>query len=123
MVVSSPYYQPDTITRVVKKMDREEVVNLHANDYALMIHYFSMSEVADWQKRRDKLEPMFEDSAMICQVMHDNQTSGMELFTKEEFIDKLTMPTGSLKNLEILDTKYRNDKISTLRFRINTTYR
>jgi len=45
----------------------------------------------------------------------------MELFTKWEFIDKMTMPSHSLKNIEILNTKYFGDKIVVLRFRITDT--
>jgi hypothetical protein len=44
---------------------------------------------------------------------------GTELYNKQEFIDKLTMPTGSLKHIEILDTKFRKNKIMILRFKIN----
>jgi hypothetical protein len=123
MVVTSPYYQPDTIIRILKKLDRMETISLHANDYALMIHYFSQVNVPDWEKRREKLERMLEDSALICQVVSSNGATGMELLSKKEFIDKLTMPSGSLKNLEILDTRYRNERISLLRFRVNLNNR
>ncbi len=123
MVVSNPYYQSDTITQILRKLDHDEIINLHANDFALMIHYFSQTNVADWEKRREKLERMIEDSALICQVLSTKETAGMELLTKEEFINKLTMPSGSLKNLEILDTKYRHERISVLRFRVNSATR
>jgi len=119
MVVTSPYYQSDTIKRIIRKIDGEESISLHANDYALMIHYFSKVNVADWKTRREKLEEIIEDSAMICQVINDRRASGLELLTKQEFIDKLTVPSGSLKNLEVLDTRYRNNRISVLRFRVN----
>lgn len=120
-VISSPYYRTDTITRMMKKLDRDEIVNLHANDYALMIHYFSQTKITDWEKRRNKLESMLVDTALICQLVGEKGAAGMELFTKEEFIDKLTIPTGSLKDLEILDTRYRNNRISVLKFRVNST--
>jgi len=42
---------------------------------------------------------------------------GMELYTKWEFINKLTMPANSLKHIEILDTRYIDDRIIMLRFR------
>ena len=123
MIISNPYYHSDTISRILKKLNGEEIISLHADDFALMIHYFSKTNVADWEKRRRKLEQMIEDSAMICQVVNDREATGMELFTKQEFIDKLTMPSGRLKNLEILDTRYRNDRISALRFRVNLKHR
>ena len=119
LVVSAPYYQPDTISRIVKKLQQNEIVNLHANDYALMIHYFSQMKVDDWDKRRKHLESIIADEAMIYQLYGlNNAASGMELLNKQEFIDKLTMPSGSLKNIEVLYTKMRDNKIIVLRFRV-----
>lgn len=116
-VVNSPYYQPDTIRRTVKKFNRKETIGLRSNDYALMIRYFSEMNVKDWQKRRSSLDEMFDDGAMIYQVYNDKRATGMELFTKWEFIDKMTMPAQSLRNIEILDTKYTGDRIVVMRFR------
>jgi len=42
----------------------------------------------------------------------------MEILNKQEFIDKMTVPSGSLKNIEVLDTRYREGKIMVLRFRV-----
>jgi len=119
LVVSTPYYQTDTITRIVRKLNPNEIVSLHANDYALMIHYFSQMKVDDWGKRRIRLDSMIDDGAMIYQLYNEkNAASGMELLNKQEFIDKLTMPSGSLKNIEVLDTKFHAGKIMVLRFRV-----
>ena len=119
MVVSNPYYKTDTIVRILKKLNRNEIINLHANDYALMIHYFSKMKVDDWEKRRNRLEKMIDDKAMIYQVVSEKEAIGTELYNKQEFIDKLTVPSGSLKNIEILDTKFREEKITVLRFRVS----
>jgi len=122
MVVSTPYYKTDTITRIVKKLNPNETVSLHANDYALMIHYFSQMKVADWGKRRASLESMIDEGAMIYQVYSENrEATGMELLNKQEFINKLTMPSGSLKNIEVLDTRFREGKLIVLRFRVKMT--
>ena len=118
MVVSGSYYKTDTIVRGLKKLEHNEIISLHANDYALMIHLISQMNVTDWEKRRKRLESMIDDGAMICQVFNDKTATGMELYNKQEFIDKLTMPSGSLKNIEILDTKFREDKIAVLKFRV-----
>jgi hypothetical protein len=72
--------------------------------------------VKDWKNRRIRLDEMFDDAAMIYQVYNSRKAIGMELYDKWEFIDKLTMPSSSLKNIEILDTKFINEKISILRF-------
>jgi hypothetical protein len=63
------------------------------------------------------MDEMFEEDAMIYQVMNDKRGTGMELYSKWEFIDKMTMPSQSLKNIEILSTKYIGDRIAVLRFR------
>jgi hypothetical protein len=119
MVVSAPYYKTDTITRTLKNFDSDQKISLQADDYALIIHYFSVMNVDDWQKRRKYLGEIIDDGAIIYQVMNDARASGMEIYNKEEFINKLTMPTGSLKYIEILDTKLKDGKIMVLRFRIN----
>lgn len=119
LVIDAPYYRSDTIVRIVKKLQSREVVNLHADDYALMLHYYSEMKVDDWGKRRARLESMIDDGAMIYQVYGDRKTgSGMEILNKQEFIDKLTMPSGSLKHIEILDTKYKEGKLVIVRFRV-----
>lgn len=123
MVVNSPYYQPDTIVRIVTKLNHDEVVMLTPNNYALMIHYFSEMKVDEWKKRRSKLNDMIADDAMICQIISNKQGNGMTLYNKQEFIDKLTMPSGSLKNLEILETNFSEGKIMILRFRVNEILR
>jgi hypothetical protein len=115
-VVKSPYYQTDTIIRLLDKFNRDEIVQLQPNNYAMMIQYFSTMNVKDWQKRRDQLNLMIADSAMIYQVFA-KEAIGVELYNKWEFINKLTLPSTGLKDIEILDTKYQGDKISLIRFR------
>ena len=120
MIVKSPYYKTDTLIRIVKKLNRDVVVMLEPDDYPLMIQYFSMMKVDDWEKRRGRLNEMIDDGAMICQVVNDKEASGVALYNKQEFIDKLTIPSGSLKNIDVLRTQYKDGKIMVLRFRIKT---
>lgn len=119
MVASAPYYFPDTITRILKNFEPDQKISLQPNDHALMIHYFSEMKVDDWHKRRSKLDLVLDDAAMIYQVLNSPKEIGMELYNKWEFIDKLTMPSGNLRHIEVLDTKMKNEKIMVLRFRIN----
>ena len=118
-VVKVPYYKPDTITRILDKIDASEKIYLYPNDFAMMINYFSSTNVKDWKRRRSNLDRMISDSAYIYQVF-DEGPAGMELYNKSEFIDKLTMPVNSLKNIEMLETIYSGKKISVLRFRQKT---
>ncbi len=116
-IVRSPYYKTDTITRIIHNKDiKQEQIQLKTNDYALMIHLFSKSKVSNWKKRRKQLNDMFADNARIYQVYEDGLT-GMELYNKKEFINKMTTPTKSLKNVEIIETIYSGSKIEILRFK------
>jgi len=117
--VATPYYHSDTIVRTLNKFNRKEIIKLKIDDYAVMIHYFSNSNVNDWLKRRENLDQMFSDSVKIFQVL--NGTVGMEIYNKWEFINKLTLPTNSLQDIEIIDAKYNGEKITRLRFKQNET--
>ena len=116
-IVETPYYLTDTIKRTLNKFNRTENIKLKIDDYAVMIHYFSNSNVNDWLKRRENLDKMFTDSVKIFQVMEG--TIGMEMYNKWEFINKLTMPANSLRDIEIIDAKYSGERITHLRFKQN----
>jgi len=118
MIVRSPYYLVDTIDRILKKFNHNEQIRLQADPYALMLRYFSTTDVKAWQKRREQLDKMISEEAIICQVPDKKGGIGMELYDKKEFIDKLTMPATSLRQIEILDTRYENGRIAILRFKV-----
>jgi len=115
-IVESPYYQTDTIFRLLDKFNRDETIKLRPDNYAMMIKYFSTRNVKDWQKRREQLNRIIADSAMIFQVF-GKESVGVELYNKPEFINKLTLPASGLKNIEIYDTRYQDGKITLIRFR------
>jgi hypothetical protein len=115
-LVKAPYYFTDTITRFLNKARRSEEIQLRVDNYALMINYFSNSKVVDWEKRKKQLERIIADSAFIYQVF-GTRLMGMELYNKDEFIDMLTIPASSLKNIEIIDILYQGDKITFIKFR------
>ncbi len=115
-VVKGPYYVTDTIVRRFDKKSLNEVIAVKVNDYALMLHLFSKGKIEDWEQRRKKLNQMFVDDAQIFQIM-EGQVIGMELYNKEEFINKLTMPLNSLRNISILETTFEGKRIKELRFK------
>ena len=117
-LAKAPFYVPDTIKRILKKGEKHEIIPLQADDYALMLHYFTHSKVDDWRKRREQLDGIIADSAYLCQVFNPSMT-GIELYNKKEFIDLLTMPTSSLKQIEILEILHTHEKITTIRFRLD----
>ncbi len=119
MIVKAPYYLTDTVTRTLRKFNRNEFISLHADYYALMVSYFSQSDVESWEKRREQLHNLISEDAIIYQFPEGNKGS-MALYTKQEFIDKITVPASGLRKIEILDCRYVKDRISLLRFRIKT---
>ncbi len=116
LVVKARYYKTDTIIRRVSKQQTHELVKLKKDDYALLIHLISKpgKTAQEKKQRRKQLEQMMDDEAQIFQV--DESGLGVELYNKEEFIDQLSLPIRSLQNLEIIETKYQNGRITLLRF-------
>lgn len=114
IVIESPYYKADTITRFFDKKIQEEVY-LKTDDYALMIHYFTHSNVKSWKARRKHLMEIIDDDAKIYQV-YGGELIGIEYYSKMDFINKLSLPVKGLKNLQVLDTKYNGGKIIELKF-------
>ncbi len=112
-VVSSPYHKTDTITRSFSS-STNKTVKLQTDDYALMLHYYANGNKQDWNKRKEQLNMLIAEKAQIYQVF--KQHIGIELYSKQEFISKLTTPTNSLKNIKILDKSYKNEKIVKLKF-------
>ena len=121
LVVSAPYYRVDTIERSLTFEDVPETILLRKDDYALMLHYFSTQNMEDWKKRRRQLDEMIAADAQIVQIMESDvyEETGIELFTKDEFINKMTMPLNSLKNIEIIKTVYEEGRMVQIRFKQN----
>ncbi len=116
LVVRSSYYKNDTLVRVLDKANPTEQVALETDDYAWMIRLFSSADVSDWQQRRVQLNSMLAPDARIYQLFA-GQALGMEMYNKQEFINKLTMPLRSLRQIEVLDIRYAGDRIQVLRFK------
>lgn len=111
-ILKSAYYKPDTLTRWIKQ-EGGEIFKIKTDDYALMVDYFSNSKVEDWKRRRQILNDIFDDGARIVEVIGDN--IGIEYYSKEEFVNKLTLPLSSLKSLQVLSTERKNGKIIKMR--------
>ena len=117
MKVRAPYYHTITLTRNLKRNERDEEVLLRPNSYALMIHHFSKSSMEERENRREQLEDMISDDAIIY-IASDFDPSGIDMCTKGEFIDMLTKPSSESFHIEVLETKFRLGKISILRFKL-----
>ncbi len=113
-VVQSPYYKTDTIYRTYKDHSAEKVF-LRTDDYALMLHYYANNKINDWKDRKVELQKLIADKAAIFQVLpHD---LGIEIYSKNQFINFLTTPTNSLKNIEFIETIRNHKQIVKLKFR------
>ena len=117
MVVSASYYLTDTVERTPRKFNPREFIRLQTDYYSLMISYFSQSDVSSWEKRREQLEKIISEDAIFYQMPDKRAGNGMAIYNKQEFIDKITIPSSGLRKIEILDCRYSDGKIVILRFR------
>ena len=83
-----------------------------------MLHYYANGKVKDWKNRRKELSKIIANDATIFQVLPHRL--GIEIYPKNEFINKLTTPTQSLKNIEIIESRKLNGQIVKLKFRIKS---
>ncbi len=120
LICTASYYHPDTISLVDIHSTQVVDVHLQVDDYALMIHYFSNSKIEDWKRRRSQLNNIFDEDAIIYQVDPEGQY-GMDILNKSEFINRMTIPSKSLRGVEVLNTRYRNGKIVELRVTENAS--
>jgi len=114
-VVQSPFHKTDTIVRSINQSENA-IVKLRTDDYAMMLQYYADGNKTDWKKRREKLNALIANDAKIYQLFSNNV--GIEIYSKDEFIKKLTTPTQSLQRLKILDRTYKDEQIVKLKFLI-----
>ncbi|RMG66863.1 MAG: hypothetical protein D6722_14220, partial [Bacteroidetes bacterium] len=103
----------DTLWRTGSDSSRQEVVQLRPDDYARMIAYFSAGRETDWARRRAQLAEMLAPEVRVFHI-HAPTGLAMEVYNREEFIDRLTLPSRDLRDLQVLSTTYTGDRISEL---------
>ena len=118
IVVSSPYYKTDTIRRNLETAPESENIELKPNDYAIMLYYYSNS-IQDIKRKRERLNFLISDQALIYQI-YDNDKYGVETLDKQRYINLVTTPTTSLKNMQVIETQMDKGKIILIKFRIRT---
>ncbi|NAS14263.1 hypothetical protein [Poritiphilus flavus] len=114
-IAQSPYHKNDTIYSSFSG-DSDREVRLRTDDYALMLDYYSNRNVKDWKRRRAELQRLIADDALIFELLPFQL--GVEIYNKEEFIQKLITPTQSLQKLEVIETAYKDGQLVKLKFRI-----
>ena len=84
-----------------------------------MLFYYSKS-IKDLKRKRETLNYLISDDALIYQV-YDNETYGVETMDKQRYINLVTLPSTSLENLEVIETKDdKSNKIIMIKFKIAT---
>ena len=112
IVIKSPLYIPKEIT--ILPNEPVARVELNPNDYAMMLKAFMKSDIKDWQTRKVQLQKILSDNLEVMVMLPNNL--GAEYFNKQEFSQKVILPTASLKKLKIVELKQENNnKISFLR--------
>ncbi|WP_392438039.1 hypothetical protein ACF3N7_00680 [Cruoricaptor ignavus] len=120
MVVSSTFYKEKEIYRNLENAPRDETIELQPNDYAQMLYYYSRS-IKDLKKKRQELERLIANNALIYQVF-DSEQYGVETMDKQRYISLVTLPTTSLENLDVISTQTdAKGKINMIKFRILKT--
>lgn len=116
MIISSPFYRSDTVTRDLTTAPSSENIELKPNDYAIQLYYYSKS-ITDFKKKTNELNKLISDNALIYQVV-DSDIYGIETLDKQKYISLVTLPTTSLENLEVIDSQMKNGKIVMIKFKI-----
>lgn len=116
--IKSPYYKEKQLTRKLTNSDYAEDIVLETDVYSLILRRYSNSSTSDWKARREKLNTLIAEDAIIYQQWFGTD-KGVEMYSKADFVYQMTVPTSMLKHIEILETRYKAGKIAKLRFRVN----
>ncbi len=116
MIIASPFYRTDTVSRDLTSAPESENIELKPNDYAIQLYYYSKS-IIDFKKKTNELNKLISDNALIYQVV-DSDIYGIETMDKQKYISLVTLPTTSLENLEVIDSQMKNGKIVMIKFKI-----
>lgn len=114
LVVHSPYYKSDTLKINMESDDLVIDFDLQPDDYAMMLRAYMNSDMEDWDKRKQQLEEIISEDAVIQEVMFDE--IGVEFLNKEEFIAKIITPSKVVRDMEVIEVEYRQEKIISLKY-------
>lgn len=118
MYVSSPYHKLDTFKINLHQYQNKENIRLEPDDYKVMLRHYSKSSQSV-KERIKMLNEMIADDALIYQV-YDNEFFGVEVLSKKQYINLVSLPTSSLKNFTLIEAERKNGKIVKLKFKIHS---
>lgn len=112
VVLKSPFYKPKSIT--VQPNSAISRIVLEPEDHAMMLKAFMKSDIKDWQTRKAQLDAILSDDLEVMVMLKNNL--GAEYFNKEEFAQKVVIPSQGLKQMTIVELKTdANHKIQFVR--------
>lgn len=120
IIIKSPYYKTKTLKldSIVsnKTNSNNSEITLKPDDYAMMLKAFLLSDIKDWKTRKEQLNTILSDNLEVI-VMLKNDL-GSEYFNKNEFSQKLIIPTDSNKKMKIIEINNdENNKIQFIRIK------
>ena len=106
VVLKSPFYEPKKM--VIQPNEPLSTIELKPNDYALIVKAFMKSDIKNWQTRKQQLQKILADDLEVIVMLPNNL--GAEYFNKEEFAQKLIIPSPSLKKMNIVELQQDEQK-------------
>ena len=96
LVVESPFYSE----AAVEVKENKKIIVLKPDDYAMMLKAFIQSDIKDWETRKIQLDNILSENLEV--LVHLQNSLGIEYMNKEEFAQKLIIPTVAIKHWQIL---------------------
>jgi hypothetical protein len=107
--IESPFYEDK---EVALKNNGNNSIFIKPNDYAMVLKAFMKADIKNWETRKKQLNFILAEDLEVIMMLKNNL--GAEIFNKEEFSQKLIIPTSFLKTLEIVEVE--NDSLKKINF-------
>lgn len=118
MTIKSTYYKQDTFKINLHSYQGKETIRLIPDDYKVMLRHYSKSSQSV-KERIKMLNEMIANDALIYQV-YDNEFFGVEVLSKKQYINLVSLPTTSLKNYVLIEAERKEGKIVKIKFKIES---
>ena len=112
LVIKSPFYHPKTVMINNSTTETPKQVTLTPDDYAMMLRAFMGSDIKNWQTRKEQLNKILSNDLEVIVMLKNNL--GAEYYDKNEFSQKLIVPTATVKRMKIIEVK--NDAENKIQF-------
>ena len=115
IIIESPFYETKKIDiSGLSEQNKEEIINLKPDDYAMILKAFIQSDIKDWQTRKMQLNKILAEDFEAILVLKGG--IGFEYFNKQEFSQKLIIPTETTRRMKIIELKNTlNNQIQFIR--------